>query len=259
LAEMLKGAQGHAEIRGLLNVEDEVYVAAVMGCTMGVLRHPRRGLRPQPDTDLFFNGPRQPKKRLDEVVRAVRWQRIAPPVPAGSGQVRIGTDVLTDSWTFERGQTWQNDLVGQRVFQSAPSLLSRNIELPRVNAQGQHPFVFAMKFPNGAVAVGSQERTLQGRGWFMPKCEVTLDVADAKGPFGIFGDFESVTFNFGSRIFTTRVMAQDLAGDHAWDITRDVQIRERSLHVSGAIIRRVGLQAATPGDVSAPGLVIVLG
>ena len=100
LAEMLKGAQGHLEARSLLNVEDEVYVAAVMGCTIGVLRHSLWGLRPHPDADLFFNGPRQPKKRMDEVVRAVRWQRIAPPVPAGSGEVRVSTDVLAYSWFF---------------------------------------------------------------------------------------------------------------------------------------------------------------
>ena len=36
LAEMLKGAEGHSEVRGLMNVEDEVYVAAAMGCTMGI-------------------------------------------------------------------------------------------------------------------------------------------------------------------------------------------------------------------------------
>lgn len=259
LTEMLKGAQGHPEARGLLNVEDEVYVAAVMGCTMGVLRHSLCGLRPHPDTDLFFNGPRQPKKRMDEAVRAVRWQRIAPPVAAGSGQVRVSTDVLTDSWIFERGQTWQNDLVGQHVFQSAPARLSRNIELPQVRAHAERPFVFAMRFPNGAVAVGSQERTLPDRGWFMPKCEVTLDVDDAKGPFGIFGDFESLTFNFNSPIGKRNVLAQDLAGDQASDITRDVQIRERSLQLPGEIIHRIGLKSATPDDTSSPGLVLAFG
>jgi hypothetical protein len=256
---MLKGAQGHAEVHGLLNVEDEVYVAAVMGCTMGILRHPLHGLRPQPDTDLFFNGPRQAKKRMDEVVRAARWQRIAPPVPAGAGQVHVSPEVLTDSWVFERGETWQNDLVGQKVYQGAPARLSRNIELPQVTAQGEHPFVFAMRFPNGAVAIGSQERTQPNRGWFMPSCRVTLDVGDAAGPFGVFGDLESLTFNFSSRLANRRVLAQDLAGDRAHDITRDVQVGERSLCLSGQIIRRVGLQAATPGDVSSPGLVIAFG
>jgi hypothetical protein len=258
LAEMLKGAQGHPEIHGLLNVEDEVYVAAVMGCTMGILRHPLFGLRPQPDTDLFFNGPRQPKKRMDEVVRALRWQRMAPPVPAGNGTVHVSPDALTDSWVFRRGETWQTDLVGQRVYQGAPACISRNIELPQVTAPGEHPFVFAMRFPNGTVAVGSQERTQPDRGWFMPKSSVALDVGDAAGPFGVFGDFESLTFNFSSQLDNTRILAQDLAGDEACDITRDVQIRGRSLRVPGEIIRRVGLQAATRGDVSSPGLVIAI-
>ena len=58
LAEMLRGAEGHADLRALLNVEDEVYLAAVMGCTMGILRHPLVGRRPGADLDLFFNGPR---------------------------------------------------------------------------------------------------------------------------------------------------------------------------------------------------------
>ena len=61
LAEMLKGAQGHSEVRGLLNVEDEVYVAAAMGCTMVIMRHPLIGMRPGEDTDLFFNGSRRTK------------------------------------------------------------------------------------------------------------------------------------------------------------------------------------------------------
>ena len=39
-AEMLRGAEGHSEVRGLLNVEDEVYMAAVLGCTMGIMRIP---------------------------------------------------------------------------------------------------------------------------------------------------------------------------------------------------------------------------
>ncbi len=259
LAEMLKGAQGHPEVRGLINVEDEVYLAAVMGCTMGILRHPLRGLRPAPDVDLFFNGPRQAKKRMDEVIRAVRWQRIAPPLPAGTGEVRTSREILTDSRTFERAQTWQTDLIGQRVNQGAPARLSRNIELPQVEAQGEPPFVFAMRFSNGAVAVGSQERTLPGYGWTSPKCAATLEVGDAQGPFGVFGDFESVTFNLKSPIRNQLVLAQDLAGDTAFDVTSDVQVRGRSLHVPGETIRRIGLAAATPGDVSSPGLVIVLG
>jgi hypothetical protein len=38
-----------------------------------------------------------------------------------------------------------------------------------------------------------------------------------------------------------------------------VQVRERSLYLPGQIIHRIGLQAATPDDLSSPGLVLAFG
>jgi hypothetical protein len=257
LAEMLKGAQGHNG-RALLNVEDEVYVAAAMGCTMGVLRHPLHRLRPAPDTDLFFNGPRQAKRRMDEVVRAVRWQRIAAPYPVGRGTIQVSDEVLTDSWTFERGQTWQNDLAGQTAYQGAPACMSRDIALPRVTSSGEKPFIFASRFPNGAVAIGAQERTRTGRAWYMPSAEVELRVGDAPGPYGIFGSFTMLTLVFDRSLQGRRVIAQDLASEEAIDVTNRVRIDGRSLQLTDANLRSFGLRAATQGDLSSPGLVLAL-
>jgi hypothetical protein len=258
LAEMLKGTEGHVEVKALLNVEDEVYVAAAMGCTMGVMRHPLTGLRPGDDADLFFNGPRQAKRRLDEVVRAVRWQRIAAPFSPGIGAVAIDDEVQTDSWRFAKGQSWERELIGAEVRQGAPARMARGIALPEVKANGERPFVFAARFPNGAVAVAAQERTRTGEAWYMPECEVTLPVLDALGPYGVFGNFKSLTMVFDRPLHGKRVIAQDLAGDESMDITDDVQVRGKALHLPGEVMRRVGLQSATPGDLSAPGLVIAL-
>jgi hypothetical protein len=257
LAEMLKGAQEHSG-RALLNVEDEVYVAAAMGCTMGVLRHPLQGLRPGPDMDLFFNGSRQAKRRMDEVVRAVRWQRIAPPYPVGSSTIHVSDEVLTDNWTFERGQTWQNDLAGQTAYQGAPACMSRDIALPRVTSSGDKPFVFASRFPNGAVAIGAHERTHTGRAWYMPAAETELHVGDAPGPYGIFGSFTTLTLDFDRPLRGRRVIAQDLASDQALDVTNRVRIDGRSLQLTEADLRTFGLHATTTGDISSPGLVLAL-
>ena len=258
LAEMLKGAEGHSEVRCLLNVEDEVYVAAAMGCTMGVMRYPLVGLRPGNDVDLFFNGPRQAKKRMDEVVRALRWQRIAPPFSPGVGSVTLSEEILTDSWTFERGQSWQNEIIGATVRQGAPASLTRNLSLPSVKTNGDKPFVFATRFPNGAVAVAAQERTQVGKGWYMPACDVTLDIGDAPGPYGVFGYFDGLTFVSARSFQGKRVLAQDLIGDEAVDISGMVQVRGKSLYIPGKVIREAGLRNATPGDISAPGLVVVI-
>jgi len=258
VAEMLKGAEGHSEVHGLLNVEDEVYVAAAMGCTMGILRHPLIGMRPGNDADLFFNGPRQTKKRMDEVVRALRWQRIAPPFSPGLGSVTLSDEILTDSWIFESGQTWQNEIIGKTVRQGAPACLARNLSLPSVRGNGDRPFVFATRFPNGAVAIAAQERTRVGKGWYMPACDVTLSVTDAPGPYGVFGYFDSLTLASDKPFHGNRVLAQDLAGDKAIDISSMVQVQGENLYIPGKVIRRIGLHSATPGDISAPGLVIVI-
>jgi len=258
VAEMLKGAEGHPEVSSLLNVEDEVYVAAVLGCTMGVLRHPLEGLRPGPDTDLFFNGPRRAKRRMDEVVRALRWQRLAQPFSPGSGTVKVSEDVLTDSWRFERGQTWQNDLIGSTVQQGAPACITRNLDPPYVQSAGDKPFVFASRFPNGAVAIGAQQRTTPSRAWYMPEAHITLQVGNAPGPFGIFGDISSLTLVFDKPIGKHRVLAQDLKGDRVEDITHQIGRDEKRLQFSHSLMRKVGLSAATPGDLSSPGLVLAL-
>ncbi|WP_263367534.1 hypothetical protein [Edaphobacter bradus] len=258
VAEMLKGAEGHPEVSSLLNVEDEVYVAAVLGCTMGILRHPLEGLRPGPDADLFFNGPRRAKRRMDEVVRALRWQRLAQPFSPGSGTVKTSQDILTDSWRFERGQTWQNDLVDATVRQGAPACITRNLDLPSVQSAGEKPFVFAARFPNGAVAIGAQQRTKPSRAWYMPEAHITLHVGNAPGPFGIFGDISSLTLVFDRPLGKQRVQMQDLAGDRAEDITTQISQGERRLQLSRSLIRKFGLSAATPGDLSSPGLVLVL-
>ena len=258
LAEMLKGAEGDSEVHGLLNVEDEVYVAAAMGCTMGIMRYPLTGLRPGKDVDLFFNGPRQPKKRMDEAVRAIRWQRIAPPFSPGLSSVYRSDEILTDTWKFERGQTWQTELVGATVRQGAPACISRNISLPEVRAKGDKPFVVAARFPNGAVAIAAHERTKIEDAWYMPPAKVILDVADAPGPFGVFGHFEELTLTFAESFPGKRVLAQDLAGDESHDISNRVQVHGTSLRIPGKIIREVGLQKATAGDLSAPGLVLAI-
>lgn len=257
VAEMLKGAQGHSDARALLNVEDEVYVAATLGCTMGILRHPLTGLRPGADVDLFFNGPRQTKRRMDEVVRALRWQRIAPPFPAGAASLEISDEILTDSWTFARGETWDSNMVGHTAHQSAPACIARNMRLPRITAAGDKPFVFAAKFPNGAVAIGIQERTRTDRGWHLPPADVEIHVGDSPGPFGIFGNCRNLTLVFDEPLKGKRVHMQDLLSENAQEATAQVRIDGKKLILSEAILRKFGASHATPGDLSSPGLVLI--
>ncbi len=258
VAQTLHAAQGHPEATALINCEDEVYIAATLGCTMGVMRFPLVGLRPNGDPDLFFAGPRQLKRRMDEVVRALHWQRLAEPYAAGNGFVNLDTAILTDDWVFQRGETWDSQVLGKDAKQGAPARVSRNLPLPLVAAEGELPFVIAGQFPNGAVAVCALERTAKTNAWFMPSADVTVNTADAKGPFGIFGHYRNLTLQLKSPLRDARILAQDLAGDGAEDITRLVRIGGATITIPGSLIEQVGTQAATPGDLSDPGMVLAV-
>ena len=53
-----------------------------------------------------------------------------------------------------------------------------------------------------------------------------------------------------------KVLAQDLAGEQAVDITKDVTLKPDKLIFPGSILRKIGLMNASPNDLSDPGLVI---
>jgi hypothetical protein len=103
-----------------------------------------------------------------------------------------------------------------------------------------------------------QERTMPGRAWTMPQADIELHVGDAPGPFGIFGCARSVTLIFDRPLSSRRVLAQDLAADEAADATGQIHIDGRRLQLSESNLRSLGLQAATDGDLSSPGLVLAL-
>ena len=256
VSELLQAASGHQEIQAILNAEDEVYIAAVLGCTMGVMRNPLNGRRGGKDVDLFFSGPRCLKKCIDEVARAIRWQRIAAPYAASDGFVRLDEETLTDDWVFNSGETWFIPAIGKRANQGAPARISRNLELPEVSCSGRKPFVFTARFPNGAAAIGAHGRMSIHGGWQVPKPDVRWKLNNSPGPFAIFGYFSSVTLVFGQPIGKTQILAQDLVADKAYDITGLVKNRGSEVVIPQEIIERLGLEGSSPGDQSAPGLLV---
>lgn len=260
IAQMLRPVAGRREVTALLNVEDEVYAAAVLGCTMGVMRHPQRGLRPGADVDLFFPGLRRLKQRIDEVSRALAWQSIAPPMAAGATQLALSDEILTDDWVFRRGQTWFQKIIDQHIHQGAPACIVRNGVLPDVACDGPKPFVAASRFPNGTAAIGTFERVLSGQGGMvMPRARVHWHIGSSSGPIGIFGRYDFLTLLSDKGWDTGPVMARDLAGGQATDISAAAVRRGNSLVIPGEVIDRIGCASGTAGDPSLPGMVLTLG
>lgn len=251
VAQVIVEASKNPSAAGLINCEDEPYIAAVLGCATGIMRHPLWQDIPGKAYD-----PYQVRRRIDETVRAVRWQRIAPAVSVNATQVKLDQKILLDHWRFRPGQTWASWLIGKPVVQGAPARIARGMDLPDVSLSGEPPFVVASRHPNGAVAVATLPRIQTGKGIHLPLARVSLDIGDAARPVGIFGRYRTLKLRLSRELVQRRVWAQDLAGNKATDVTAEVQKQGTSIILKGDLINRVGLAASSPDDVSNPGLVL---
>lgn len=243
---------------GIINCEDEPYIAVGTGCAIGVMRHPFRGDFPNGNMDFCFPPVgRDIKNRLDEVIRGVRWHRIASPFPVSSKGVLIDDDLIEDYWMAKAGETWTGRKDGDRYAEKSNPRISRNLPLCEVKVSGDDPvpYVLASRYPNGAIAVSSIGRTL-GRKYHAPNAELKLAIGKATGPVGIFGSCKSLTLVLDQPVGAVTVLGQDLASDSASDITKEVVVNGDAITFPGELIRRVGLSAAHKGDLSEPGMVV---
>lgn len=249
----LKAEEG---VKGLVNCEDEVYIAAGLGCTMGIMRHPFLNVSGNDLNTVSKIKYRDIFIRLDEVVRAVRWSRIAEPFGVNS-DVRIDSNRFTDRWIYGKGESWVRHEPGDTVKASAPARVSRNMPVAETDdLSDECPYLLCSRYPGGATAVSALPRRI-GRERIAKAVNVTIDIDDIYKPVGVFGVFGSLTLRtdgIKGKIF--RVFAQDLAGDKAVDISSSVTVSDNGIVIPGEVLNRIGTMAATPGDISSPGTVI---
>lgn len=268
LAALPVSLPAEAGCAGLVNCEDEVYLAAAGGYTMGVMRHPYTGTLPNGKPDPAFPSlHRNLKTKLYEVLRAVHWHRIAPAFDAGYGITQVSPEQLTDVWQFkdpaeEIEQWWFQMPLKECIRENAlhitaPAAISRNTALAHVqpDGHGQQPFVICSQNPNGAFSIATAGRTF-GREYCIQKCSITACSGDAKA-IGIFGAYASLTLKT-KWWQAERIFMQDLAAEQAFDITDDVRRSDGSLTIPGEIIACIGTSAQPADDTSEPGVVLVL-
>jgi hypothetical protein len=258
VARLLAGARIEPGARGLLHAEDEVYIGAVLGCVLGVMRFPRPdGLdgRQFPVFPERFECGRAIMSAQDEVARAVRWARIAPAWSAGGETTLLDAEYLEDAWTFAPGDTTFSPVIGSTIQQCAPARIARGLPLPEVASAGAAPYVAVSRHPAGACAVGMFGRTSPD-GWRIPLADVTMDVGDAPGPVGVFGHCRQLTILGSGIVEGMRIVAQDLLADIADDITGAVSMAPGRLTIPGDVLRRIGTAAAATGDRSEPGVIV---
>lgn len=259
IANLLK-YEAKNEAKGLINCEDEPYIAAGLGCALGIMRYPFAENLPNNTIDFVFPPVgRDIKHRLDEVVRVVRWHRIAEPFGVGTTTYNIDPVKLKDYWVLGERETWNlARKSGDTLRAQAPARVSRGLSLAKViKPIDNQPFVLSSMHPNGAVAIATIGRGIN-RDYLTERMRVEQNIENLDKPIGIFGDYESLTLILPTKIKASDyiVLGQDLAGDTPQDLTKEFVFDGNKLLLSGEIIRKVGLSAASPGDKSDPGLIL---
>jgi len=251
VVELLSKGKTSPDVLNILNVEDELFLGAALGCSVGVMRHPIWNEEIRPDI-----GKR--RKRIDEISRAIRWHRIAPPYGIGQNDVYVSDEIAKDSWDFGRTYDWSG-VFNTTESQTSPIAVSRGIDLPLIIAGDLKPIVVASRHPvTKAVSIATLPRTVLDRGFVIPAADITLIVEECEVQIGIFGTYKSLNLDFSCDISTKKIFAQDLIGDECLDITSEVKIEGNRLKLQGELISKVGLSNATEFDASYPGLILVL-
>jgi hypothetical protein len=250
VAQVLGSFTQAPKSKGIINCEDEPYLAAALGCAIGVMRHPSFIEAEGHDYD-----PLQTQNQMDAIVRAVRWQRLSPAFQVGSAPVILDTVYNADYWSFKPGQTWAKWMYGKTILQAAPARVARGMELPEVKSDTL-PYVVCSKFPNGNYAIATLIRTDSVKGFVKPLADVTLD-CDKPSMIAVFGNYNKLTLKFDSLNGMKQLFAQDLAGNKAIDITDLVKLENNTFTLEGSLIKTVGTSATTQGDVSEPGVLLV--
>ena len=249
---------------GIINCEDEAYIAAAGGFSMGIMRHPYRGNFPNGKADMSFPAVhRDLKTKIYEIIRAARFHRIAPAFP---GKFSVSEACLYDTWRFIRPQeeieAWwlENPLLKEDIKdgvlrKSAPRGISRNCTFPTVlpDENGEIPYTVSARNHNGVYSIATLGRTKE-RTYLIPRCEVTFDVGNAD-TVGIFGAYKTLTLKT-NRTEIHSVWMQDLADTVAFDITDDVSFSGGCLRIPGEWIEKIGTSAQPLDDTSEAGVLL---
>ena len=259
--DVLKQTQQQAKYKALINVQDDCNVSVGLGVLVASKRHPNMGERTYNGKDLHhqLSGPRLMQKRFDEVSRFGRWARIAPAFSAGTGTYLSSDNELIDRCVYTPWDTWAAGTYGRMVSQSAPAIMARNMPLPKVESDGPAPFVCVSTYPNGPTGIATDGRVSPEKRWFEPRAKVTVKIKDASQPIGVVGRYKELVLEFASSLEGVEyIWAQDLLDDSSMDIKSKVKIVGNTISFSGDLIDEIGLSAASPGDLSVPGLVLRL-
>lgn len=234
ITECVKALENANARECILNVEDELEIAAALGCGAGIMRHPKWA----PERD----------KKIKAVLN---WHKIAPPFPLGATPIQMSEKKLTDTYSFENlpeGHWLYKVANGKTAEVVCPAIIARNIELPAVFAEGDAPYVVCSMNPySGAYAIGFLARTFGGTEKQELLCNAEIKLDDVKTPIGVFGRFARLTIRFEENIRDASLYMQKLDTEETFDITFCINDAGDGFTIDAEKLMDVGILTETNG------------
>ncbi len=253
---------------GIINSEDEVYLDAVLGLSMGIMRYDIGDNDIKSGPNIAFGGTgsfpmqRPARRQLQEVERAVRWQRYAPAFSIRYGNTYVSADENCDDWHYTSDQTWKNYFNEEYLEQKAPRVTSRNVNAPIIKnklSEGEYPYIISSRNPNGSLSLAALGRVKKEKGYYVNKSDIIWEIGKNSGYIGIFGYYNSVEIKTDLSFTREKIYACDLLDDNLIDITNEVEIIGNSLIIDGKTIEKYGLMKRAENDFSEPGMLLRIG
>ena len=266
------------DCQGYINVGEEPYIAASLGCTMGIMSHPLlRGSIISFVPNDFENGIsrrmtlKSEYHSFDHYERALRWHRVAPAVPFKAGETICSDTWLEDSWTYEKEPYpyCLNDIEKKTIRQTAPQIVARNTSLPEIKKSTlpyhlieHQPFISAsVNSETGVYTIATLPRTIDGvMNCTTPAVDVIARGLSADKCFGVFGVYRSLTLEFNESIEGMKLFGGDILLDNHKDLSQcdGLRIEGNTLFLDGEFLNKTGLECASFHDLSDPASVFKL-
>ncbi|MGN0179230.1 MAG: hypothetical protein ACI4DY_07295 [Monoglobaceae bacterium] len=234
ITECFKAYKNSNSNECILNVEDELDIAAALGCAVGIMTHPKW----------------VPEKE-GKIKALLNWHKLAPPFPIGATPVKLSERELTDIYAFGilDKSSWLYDIAnGKTAEVKCPAIIARNTELPIITAKGEPPYVVCSMNPySGAYSIGFLKRTVGGIEKQKLLCDAEIMLSNAKTPIGVFGVFSELVVRFGESIRGARLYIQKLDTEEAFDITYCINNEENCLKINSKILMNDGILTGDNG------------
>lgn len=212
LAYLLK--QQHS----IINCEDEVYMGAILGCSLGIERNKMCiEVNIAPKTSFHY--------RSNETLAALRYRRISPCF--AKGKLQISKETFLDEFLFD--SYWSPSVDHQLVKQLCPARVARNTKLPKVMKIKEVPYVVCCKDFNHNYAIGTFKR-LNHEEDEKYAINVSIEIDEIVNHIAVFSNhIQTLKIAFPSNIIVKKFILIDLIHNTQIDVTKKIKVKNQKM------------------------------